>query len=429
VAKLGTFVDDAALEQLFEGVRRYALLTAEEEKAADSRKWQAADRIMAHLAADAASRIFLVQWLEACLLAPPDVGSIGNREQYFMLRRELSDMAGEDALSAALSRLRSAPKAAEDASALSALKLPATMAVALAEAAMADDVTARPAGIAGALCQWRTQWPAPEARREQKAPSRRTARVLNQCIAEYHEARDVLVAHNLRLVCSIAGNYTGQGLSYPDLVHEGTFGLIRAAEKYHHERGYRFSTYAYNWIAQAVRRGVQDSGEIIRYPGHVQEKLSRIYGERARLLAVTGREPADAEVAEALGLGSDQVRQLMQLRNRGISLDAPRYGDEEGSTFLDGLPDDTFDPAPRDAERRSLLRFLMTQIERLDPSEQHVVVRRWGLDEQRPLSRAEIADQLSVSREWIRQLERSALDKLGQYIENEPEQAESLREL
>jgi RNA polymerase sigma factor (sigma-70 family) len=221
------------------------------------------------------------------------------------------------------------------------------------------------------------------------------------------------VAHNQRLVYSIAGKYTSQGMPFLDLVQEGILGLIRAAEKYSYERGFRFSTYAFNWIAQAVRRGIHDSGEMIRYPGHVQEQLSRLYGERTRLIEISGEIPSDVQLAEAMAMDVDKVRQLLQLRNRAASLDAPRFDEDEGSTLIDTIESDSFLPTAGEAEQTSLKRFLARELESLEPTERQVVIGRWGLNDGRPLTRAEIADKLSVSREWIRQLEQSALNKLA----------------
>jgi len=222
------------------------------------------------------------------------------------------------------------------------------------------------------------------------------------------------VSHNQRLVYSIAGKYNAsQGMSFLDLAQDGVLGLIRAAEKFRYDKGYRFSTYAYSWIGQAIRRGVTDTAETIRYPGHVQEKLSRLYGERSRHLHTTGNTLSEEELANAAGLPADKLSQLLQLRNRAMSLDAPRSGEDGDATILDSIPGGPFTPTSDDAEQASLQRMLMGRIKQLEPAEQQVLISRWGLEQQRPQSRSELADQMSVSREWIRQLERSALAKLG----------------
>ena len=235
---------------------------------------------------------------------------------------------------------------------------------------------------------------------------------LNDCIRLYLEERNRLIMHNLRLVYAIAGRHRGKGLAFTDLVQEGTLGLLRAAEKFQAQRGYRFSTYAYNWIQQSIRRSLTDSAGTIRYPNHVQEQLGRLYGERSRETARSGVAPSDTTLAGAAGLSLEKTRELLQLRNLALSLDTPQFDDDEGTTLLDTLPGGPFQETARDAEQASLNQRLLVEIRRLDPAEQQVVISRWGLQQGPPLSRAEIADKMSVSREWVRQLERSALEKL-----------------
>jgi RNA polymerase sigma factor (sigma-70 family) len=189
-------------------------------------------------------------------------------------------------------------------------------------------------------------------------------------------------------------------------------GLIRAAEKFEYEKGYRFSTYCFNWITQAVRRYVGDTGAMIRFPTHVQEQMSRLYREKAEIEAKTGLEPDELSLSESLGMDLDKTRQLLQLRNLAVSLDAPRFDDDEGGSMLDAMPGGPFEHTEDTANNASLNRFLGSAINQLEPPEREVVMSRWGLHDGPPLSRAEIADRMGVSREWVRQLERSALKKL-----------------
>jgi RNA polymerase sigma factor (sigma-70 family) len=217
--------------------------------------------------------------------------------------------------------------------------------------------------------------------------------------------------HNLRLVYSIASRYKGRGVGYLDLVQEGTLGLIRAAEKFEFEKGFRFSTYCFNWITQAVRRYVGDVGTLVRFPTHVQEQMGRLYKERALEQARTGLDPDDETLAAKLGMDIDKTRQLLQLRNLGVSLDAPRFDDDETS-LVETLPSEAFGDTEESAEQASLHRFLTHAVDKLDNSERKVVIARWGLHDGPPLSRAEVAETMGVSREWVRQLERSALKKL-----------------
>jgi RNA polymerase sigma factor (sigma-70 family) len=222
----------------------------------------------------------------------------------------------------------------------------------------------------------------------------------------------MLVMHNLRLVYSIAGKNKGKGIAYLDLIQEGTLGLIRAAEKYESRKGFRFSTYCFNWITQSIRRYVGDAGGLIRYPTHVQEQVAKLYRHKNLEQSRSGVEPTEAELAESAGIGLEKTRNLLQLRNLGISLDAPQYDDDDGA-MIDSIPGGPYAGTENSAEIDSLNRCLLSSIDTLEPAEREVVIARWGLHDGPPLSRAEIADRMSVSREWVRQLERSALDKLA----------------
>jgi RNA polymerase sigma factor (sigma-70 family) len=411
VNKFGLNVEEDDLERLFADARRYPLLTREEEQETDRKKWQAINDLLSAMAAVPESRAFLAAWCRACLETPPALDQFATREHYFLLRRELADLADEHGtgMRSCLRRLSSGPKAHLDARALERLRLPAVLTVGLAQSVLEREPEAESGGLAGAIGEWRLSWS-----RDAAAPiPDSAARELESHLRAYFEARDKLVAHNQRLVYSIASRYTSQGMPFLDMVQEGILGLIRAAEKFRYDRGFRFSTYAFNWISQAVRRGINDGGEMIRYPGHVQEQLGKLYAERARLMEITGEAPTDSELAAALDLDVSKIRQLLQLRNRATSLDAPRYDEEDATSLIETIEGDTFQPTARAAEQTSLQRFLRQEISRLEPTERHVVTRRWGLSDGRPMSRAEIADQLSVSREWIRQLEQSALNKLA----------------
>jgi RNA polymerase sigma factor (sigma-70 family) len=408
-------VDDRELERMFADARRYPLLTAEKERAIDDSKWSAVEAMQALLIQDEAALSYLRAWTANSAVTPLDIAYFDNRDHHFILRREmgeyLSDGKRSDAMEALHSALLRRRSERHTATRLAALELPASLTVGLVAVLLRRAGAEVADTVADALERWESYWttllPSSE---ERLTPNMRIA--LEELLERYSDARDTLTMHNLRLVYSIAGRYRGKGVNYLDLVQEGTLGLIRAAEKYDHRKGFRFSTYCFNWITQAVRRHVGDTGNLIRYPTHVQEQVSKLYRLRMERQQRTGEEPSDVELAEIAGLPLEKTRDLLQLRNIGVSLDAPQYDDEEGS-LIDSVPGGPFAAAESDAESESLHERLIHELQGLDGTERQVVIARWGLHDGPPLSRAEIADKLSVSREWVRQLERSALTKLS----------------
>lgn len=408
--------EDRDLELMFAEARRYPLLTAEQEREIDGRKWAAVTALHTLFASVPELIGYTQFFLEQCQSNPPEIKRFSNREQHFVLRRELAayftdgDHAKQAVAAAKLSQLKT-DKARR--ARIKDLELPASLTVGMAVAMLRRAGGQFPDSVADAIAAWERQWSPPVMG---LSLERDTLKALRRELRLYTEARDALVMHNLRLVYSIAGRYKGRGVSYVDLVQEGTLGLIRAAEKFEFEKGFRFSTYCFNWITQAVRRYVGDSGTLIRFPTHIQEQMGRLYKERAIEHARTGLEPDDETLAANLGMDLQKTRQLLQLRNLGVSLDAPRFDDDEG-TLLDTLAGDVFGGAEDSADQASLHRFLGEAVDQLEPSERKVVVARWGLHDGPPLSRSEIADQLGVSREWVRQLERSALRKLKNQTE------------
>jgi RNA polymerase sigma factor (sigma-70 family) len=401
------------LERLFADARRYPLLEEEQERLIDGRKWKAIRELQELLVRDRNSRRFLGRWSDMCLSGLPEIGAFETREHHFLLRRELAQYLPGGARSEQMVELHgslSRDGGGGTATALLlALELPASLVAGLAEILVRDPSEVDKSGVGGALLAWMRHWTRAGIRGRPTAANRQK---MNGCIRRYLDERNALIMHNLRLVYAIAGRHRGKGLAFTDLVQEGTLGLLRAAEKFQAARGYRFSTYAYNWIQQGIRRSLTDASGAIRYPNHVQEQLGRLYGERGRETARSGSVPNDTALARAAGLSLQKTRELLQLRNLAISLDTPQFDDDEGTTLLDTLPGGPFQDTKYDAERASLNRRLLVEIRRLDPSEQQVVINRWGLHQGPPLSRAEIADKMSVSREWVRQLERSALEKL-----------------
>ena len=404
--------DRAALDLLFTGVRRYPLLTAQDEQAADQKKWQALEELQQLFVMDEYCRHYLGAWAAATLDNPPTLDDCEIREHYYLLRREQVGLLKGGAQRPALIRFCkciSGPASKKrDQKAIAALQLPAGLVVGLAENLVSDGT---PRGVAAALLYWYEQLPAiADAKTER--PGAATVDALRQYLAAYYAAREQLVNHNLRLVLSIAGRSAGRGVPYRDLIQNGVVGLIRAAEKFEQHKGYRFSTYAYNWINQAVQGTIEEQRGIVRYPAGVNEKISRMHRARLNLTNTTGNKPDVQTLAQSLDMDPDALRQLQQVGNLSVSLDATPDGGTDGPTLGETLTGGPFASTSGAAEQSSLNHCLMQSIHILEPSEQRVVIQRWGLDRGAPRTRAEIAVQMDVSTEWVRQLEVSALAKL-----------------
>lgn len=400
------------LEQVFAESRRYPLLSAPQEREIDASKWQAVAELLQVVLTDPAARDWFRQLLIHIECQPLDVAGFANREHHFLLRRELSSClpGGRQAATRKLLALALGDNDLDAArELLTELELPASLVAGIGNQLARFQGQELRCAVADALTDWMST-AAPQDSETVLAPDARHA--LRLALSRYNQARDTLVLHNLRLVYSIAGKSAGKGAPYRDLIQEGTLGLIRAAEKFQARKGYRFSTYSYNWISQSIRRYLQDSAAMIRYPSHVRDQVGRLYREQEAFRAVTGQEPDNDTLARAAGLDRERTRALQQLRNVTVSLNTPAFDDDD-EALIDQLTDPDANPPENEAENASLHRHLLQELEHLDQAEREVVVARWGLLRGRPLSRAEIADRMSVSREWVRQLERSALDKLA----------------